>query len=299
MRSYFIKDLESITGIKAHTIRIWEQRYHLIRPKRTGTNIRYYDDEDVKLLMNIAQLNKNGLKISKIANLSQEQIQNEALVTCRQCCEYDDIIDGLILATYNLNEATFNAIFNRFIKEHGFDQAMLSIGFPLLARIGDLWVSGSIEPAFEHFASNLIRAKLQYNIEQIEVKRKSAQRFLLLLAPGEMHELSLLYANYIIRLNGHNVLYLGQSTPMEKIEQVLENFKADYLVSFFTHCKSDIDAAKFVNDLHKVNPRLKMILSGCSLLSNRQKITEKFNYASQVNILEEPRDLTHFLKENL
>ncbi len=296
MGNYYIKDLESITGIKAHTIRIWEQRYRLISPKRTQTNIRYYDDEDVKLLLNIALLNKKGLKISKIANLTLPQIHSEALNSCKECNENDDLINSLILATYNLNEADFNKVFAEYIFKEGFENAMLKLGFPFLQRIGDLWVSDAIHPALEHFASNIIRNKLQIAISTQTYRRTDAKKFLLFLAPGEMHEISLLFANFVISSAGHEVLYLGQNTPVNDFESILSIFKADYVLSIFTNCKADIDPLKFVNEIHSYQPEIKILLSGFQILSNKDKLMESVDNKENVSILNTPHELSAIVR---
>lgn len=296
MGNYFIKDLENITGIKAHTIRVWEQRYQLITPKRTQTNIRYYDDEDVKLLLNIALLNKKGLKISKIATLSRPQICSEVLDSCQRSQVHDDLINALLLATYNLNESEFNRIFSEFVFREGFENTMLKLGFPLLQRIGELWVSDALLPAQEHFASNILRTKLQIAVESQQHKKENAKKFILFLPPGEMHEISLLFARYIITSMGHEVLYLGQNTPVDNFSEVLELFPADYLVSIFTHFQSELDPVSFINNIHQQFPNLKVLVSGFRLLNNRLYIEHALHHPGLTRILEAPEDLKNYLE---
>jgi DNA-binding transcriptional MerR regulator len=292
MGNYYIKDLESITGIKAHTIRIWEQRYRLISPKRTQTNIRYYDDEDVKLLLNIALLNKKGLKISKIANLTLPEIHAEALNSCKKCNENDDLINSLILATYNLNESDFNKVLSEYIFNEGFENAMLKLAFPFLHRIGDLWVSDAIHPALEHFASNIIRNKLQIAISTQTHKKLDAKKFLLFLAPGEMHEISLLFSHFVISTAGHEVLYLGQNTPINDFESILNIFPADYVLSIFTNCKAEIDPLKLVNEIHGFHPEINILLSGFHILNNKEKLLSNFIIKERVTIMDNPSELS-------
>ena len=296
MGTYFIKDLESITGIKAHTIRIWEQRYHLVAPKRTATNIRYYDDEDVKLLLNIALLNNKGLKISKIAGLSKTEIQNEAMMSCKKCNEYDDLINSLILATYNLNEDAFNKVFSNFIFQEGFENTIEKLAFPFLQRLGDLWVSNAMHPALEHFATNIIKKKIHIAIEGQTEKREDSKKFILFLPPGEMHELGLLYTNFLVKKHGHEAFYMGQNTPHQHLHEVIPNFKADYLVSAFIGCKATIDPAKFVNEIHADWPGIKMLLSGFYLLNDREKFMGLVHNKDNVSILTHPQDILQFLQ---
>jgi len=296
MGTYYIKDLESITGIKAHTIRIWELRYKLILPKRTDTNIRFYDDEDVKLLLNIALLNKTGLKISKIANLSKSEIHSEALNSYQKCYENDDLINSLILATYNLNENAFNSVFSQYIHDNGFENALIKLGFPFLNRIGDLWVSDAINPALEHFASNIIKKKIQLAIESQDKKIKNSKKFILALAPGEYHDIGLLFANYIIRSKGHETLYLGTNTPILDFEAVLDIYKADYILSIFSNCQAGIEPAKFVDSIYAKWPKIKLILSGGSLLSQLEKFTVACHHKQNVTILKAPNELSTFVE---
>jgi len=297
MGTYYIKDLESITGIKAHTIRIWEQRHSLIFPKRTATNIRYYDDEDVKLLLNISLLNKKGLKISKIATLTRKEIQKEALLSSERGNEFEDLLNTLILATYNLNEDEFNRVFANFASKEGFENTILKLAFPLLQRLGDLWVSNALHPALEHFASNIVKKKLEHAIDSQNDKKPDFKRFLLFLPPGEMHELSLLFANYMIRHQGHEVVYLGQNTPLHDLTELVKCFKIDYLLTVFTNCKVEVDPAKFANDIHLKWPEVNLILSGSRILNDIEGFNIRVNHLDKIKILNHPSQLNLYLSE--
>ena len=299
MGAYYIKDLESITGIKAHTIRIWEQRYNLVTPKRTATNIRFYDDEDVKLLLNIALLNKKGLKISKIANLSKSEIHSEALVTCKKRNENDDLINSLLLATYNLSEAAFNKVFSSYIMKEGFDNAMTKLAFPFLQRLGDLWASNALHPALEHFASNIIKQKLQIAIQGQTRKIDNHKKFILFLPPGEMHEFGLLYANYVIRSYGHEVIYFGQNVPINDLFKTIETVNADFILSVFSICNSEIEPIKFVNEVHTHLPQIKIVLAGFKLRNETCQILKSPEFNSTVILLNEPDDLKTLLSGEL
>ena len=296
MGTYYIKDLESITGIKAHTLRIWEQRYNLVIPKRTPANIRYYDDEDVKLLLNIALLNKKGLKISKIANLSKSEIHSEALITHNLRNKNDDLINSLILATYNLSEDAFNKVFSNYIMREGFENTITKLAFPFIQRLGDLWVSNALHPALEHFATDIIKKKIQIATEVQTKKATNSKKFLLFLPPGEMHDLGLLFANYVIRSLGHEVLYFGQNTPLTDLFERIKNFKADYILSIFTTCNSDIEPTKFVKEIHSNMPDVKIILAGCRLRYKTCKCFSDNEYRGKVIILNEPGELKGYLE---
>ncbi|MFM9945326.1 MAG: MerR family transcriptional regulator, partial [Bacteroidia bacterium] len=288
--------IESITGIKAHTIRIWEQRYNLVTPKRSDTNIRYYDDEDVKLLLNISLLNKKGLKISKIANLTQSQIHAEALNTCKKRHENDDLINALLVATFKLNENDFIKVLSDFTRKEGFENTITKLAFPFLQRLGDLWASNVLHPALEHFASNIIKKEIEVKTASQTKKATANKKFLLFLPPGEMHELGLIYANYLIRSHGHEVLYFGQNTPVADLFKMIKNFKTDYILSVFTTCNSDMEPLKFVNEIHANWPKVKIILAGCRLKSQPCQCFISSEFKNRVTVLNEPCELKVFLE---
>src|SRR4028119_2082894 len=160
MSVYSIKDLEHLSGIKAHTLRIWEQRYNIIRPKRTDTNIRYYDDTDLKLVLNISLLKEHGFKISEIARMTMEDMSQEVLSLTDKNLRYSDQIQALTLSMIDLDEERFEKIMSTNALQVGFEQTMINIVYPFLIKIGVLWQTGAISPAQEHFISNLIRQKL-------------------------------------------------------------------------------------------------------------------------------------------
>jgi DNA-binding transcriptional MerR regulator len=296
MSTYYIKDLESLTGIKAHTIRIWEQRYNLVTPKRTGTNIRYYDDDDVKLLLNIALLNKKGLKISKIACLTAAEIHSQALVTCKRRNENDDLINSLILATYKLDEGEINNIIANQIMKEGFENTLVKLAFPYLQRLGDLWVSNALNPALEHFATNIIKKKIQIASEGVSNSNRS-KKFLLFLPPGELHEIGLLFANYIIKKEGFDVLYLGQNTPIDDISSIMGNYQADYILSVFTTCNSSVEPIKFVNEVFTHCPEVKILLAGVKLRTEAGQCLNSPKFKDKVVLLNEPCELKQYLEK--
>ncbi|MEM6347663.1 MAG: MerR family transcriptional regulator, partial [Bacteroidota bacterium] len=210
MGTYSIKDLEQLSGIKAHTLRVWEQRYGIIQPSRTPTKIRYYDDADLRLVLNISFLNRNGHKISKIAKMTGDEIQNTVMRISDSNLEFPNQVNALVIAMVNLDEERFEKIISTNTLQFGFENTMLHIIYPFLERIGILWQTGSINPAHEHFMSNLIRQKLIVAIDgQIRSQNPNASKYLLFLPEGEQHELSLLFSAYIIKSRHNKVIYLG------------------------------------------------------------------------------------------
>lgn len=230
MANYSIKDLENFTGIKAHTIRIWEKRYSVVEPKRTDTNIRYYDDEDLKKLLNVSILNRHGYKISNIVSLTDNSISEKILNLAQTHSDSESQIENLVIAMIELDENKFDKIFNTSIINLGFEETILKLIYPFFEKIGILWQLGTINPAQEHFISNLIRQKLIVAIDglvtSIDPKSKC---FVLYLPEGEIHELGLIFYQYLIKKRNHKVIYLGQTVPVYALKEILKIKKVDYL----------------------------------------------------------------------
>lgn len=236
MAQYTIKELEHLSGIKAHTIRIWEQRYNVLCPQRTDTNIRYYSDTDLKTLLNISLLNEQGYKISKIAKMSPDQLK----LTVQQVAEHETSslthhITNLVNAMVDMDEERFDKTFSTVTLQLGFQDAMLQVVYPFLHKIGILWQTNNISPAHEHFVSNLVRQKLIVAIDGQIVKRKQgAPTYLLYLPEGELHEIALLFMNYLIRAHHQQVTYLGQNLPFEDLKRTYELLKPEIICTVLT-----------------------------------------------------------------
>lgn len=262
--NYSIKDLELLSNIKAHTLRIWEQRYGLISPSRTETNIRYYTDDELKLILNISLLNQNGYKISKIAALSKEEIEREVKRITNSKSDFDSQISALVLAMIDLNENSFNKIFNDAVTRLGFENAVCQIIFPFLEKIGNLWITGSIRPVHEHFISNLIRQKFIVNIDNISNSIKpNAKKFLLFTPENEYHELALLFNYYLLKSRNHNVVYVGLNIPVHDLISVFENQQPDYLATCFTiHPSAGETLKKYIHLIASHFKQSKIFISG-------------------------------------
>lgn len=232
---YSIKDLERLTGIKAHTLRIWEKRYNIVEPERSNTNIRSYNDENLKRLLNISILVKNGHKISKIADLNNDQINDKILEISRLSQNYTSQIESLIVSMIEIDEFKFESILNASIMKLGFETTVFDILYPLFERIGVLWQIGSINPAQEHFISNLIRRKMLVAIDALPpANGKDTKQFILYLPEWELHEIGLLLYEYLIRKKSHKVIYLGQSLPMDDLISISKSKSPDYILTSFT-----------------------------------------------------------------
>lgn len=286
MAIYSIKDIEHLSGIKAHTIRIWEKRYNILEPKRTDTNIRYYDDEDLKKILNVSVLNKYGYKISKIAGLPDEKINREILNVTQTSGTVDGQIESLIVAMIDFDEAKFEKIFTKSLMSFGFEETIVRVIYPFFEKIGILWTTGKINPAQEHFISNLIRQKLIVAIDDLpENLNKDSQNFVLFLPDGEWHELGLLFFTYIIKKNGHRIIYLGSSLPIESVLDMEKYTSFNHMVTTFKTSITSQNLPAYLSSIAEKFSNKTIYLLG------RQPLGEGFDLP---NNIEMPENLQQF-----
>ncbi len=267
---YFIKDVENITGIKAFTIRVWEQRYGMLVPQRTDTNIRYYEEEDLKYMMNVALLNHHGYKISKIAEMTREEVQRRTLHISENNSSYQNQVQSLTNAMIAFDEKEFNKVLSINILKLGMMETTTEIIFPFLQHVGILWLSGSINVAHEHFITNLVKQRLYVSIDQVTTPRLAdAKKFILFLPNGENHELSLLFASYILKTRGHEVVYIGSSTPIDDLNQLCKVHKPDVLFCAITNANSNMPIQVYVNTLNRSWPDIPICLTGNQIVRRR------------------------------
>jgi len=291
--TYSIKDLEQLSGIKAHTLRIWEQRYNLLSPKRTDTNIRFYDDDDLKLILNVAMLNDNGFKISKIASMVEEDIRKEVVKLTERSLTYDDQIHALTISMIEIDEERFDKVLRGNIQKLGFEQTMLNVIYPFISKIGVLWQTGAINPAQEHFMSNLIRQKLIVAIDG-QSSKSDGKKFLLFLPEGELHEISLLFATYLIKSKGHKVIYLGQNTPNEDLDSVHKLHHPDFLLTIITTSPSSENVTEYIRGISERFSTSKILVTGYQVIG--QDLTFPSN-VQQLNYIREINELLEELNE--
>lgn len=278
MGKYSIKELEKLSGIKAHTLRIWEKRYDLIETKRTDTNIRYYDDEDLKYILNIAYLVNHGLKISKAADLTKEEAAQHVLELSESREDYEYEINSFIMAMVDLDEARFEKNISTYIIKYGIERTVVDILYPFLDRIGIMWMTGSINPAQEHFISNLIRQKLILATDGLVIRDPAlTKKYLLFLPEGELHELGLLFANYIIRSRNNHTLYLGQSVPFSDLEATYDYYQPDYLFTIITNSITDEELEAYCLKLAKRFKKSKVLVSG--------KVLDQIKFPAASNLI--------------
>ena len=268
MAVYSISDLEKLSGIKAHTIRVWEQRYNIIQPKRTKTNIRYYQDEDLKLLLNIALLNKNGIKISKIAKMSQNEIADKVAAISEINFEYGTQLDALTISMIEMDEFKFDRIISTNIQQLGFERTMLEIIYPFLDKLSVLWLTGSINPVQENFMSYLIRQKIIVAINNLPLMQsRSTNKFIIYLPEGERQELSLLFMHYLLKSRKNHVIYLGQEISISDLKDAYKIQEPDFLFTMITETFAKEPVQKYIDNLAEAFPDCKVLLSGYQVVA--------------------------------
>ena len=233
---FTIKDLENFSGIKAHTIRIWEKRYNILEPNRTDSNIRYYDIHNLLKLLNISYLNSNGYKISKISELPESKLNATVRELVAKNGADTQASNTLKLAMLNFDENLFNVTYNNLIAQSSLRDVFKNIFLPFLNEIGLLWQVNSVTPAHEHFITNLIKQKIHINIERLQLSSPTNfdKVFVLYLPMNEIHELGLMYLHFELLLHGYQSVYLGQSVPIDNLNDVQKVYSSICFVSYLT-----------------------------------------------------------------
>jgi DNA-binding transcriptional MerR regulator len=292
MATYSIKDLEHLSGIKAHTIRIWEKRYGLINPNRTNTNIRYYNDYNLRQILNISVLSKNGIKISNIIKLSDTELAEKVLLFTQNVNRLDNVIESLIISMLELDENKFDRYLSNIIIKLGFEEAFIKILLPFFDRVGFLWQTGAIFPAQEHFVSNRVRQNLIVAIDnhKDQPQNKKSQ-FLLFLPEGELHELSLLFCQYLLIKRGFKIFYLGQSLPFSDLHKIYQSCPFGYILTILTMPFPENKMKKFINELSSLFSKTTIFIAGPQLA--------KINFEIPHNIfrINSPQDFIQHIDE--
>lgn len=293
MSLYSIKDLEHLSGIKAHTLRVWEQRYQIVQPKRTDTNIRYYDDMDLKLILNISLLKEHGYKISNIAKMSREDMKEKVIFITDNSNKCPDQVQALTIAMIDLDEERFEKIISTSVIQSGFEKTMIQVIYPFLIRIGFLWQTGAVSPAQEHFISNLIRQKIIVAIDgQVVDSDTNVDKYMLFLPEGELHELSLLFSSYIIKSRGNKSIYLGQTLPFNDLVAANKIHEPQYILTIATTNPSQESIQEYLDKLGQAFPNQHLLLSGYQIVAQDLDIPEN---ATVINKIE---DLIDFVEIN-
>lgn len=287
--TYTIKDLEHLTGIKAHTLRIWEKRYQVVTPRRTPTNIRYYNDEDLKKLLNISILNRHGFKISNIANLPNDELSKKIISMSNKGLDSDSRIENLVVDMIEMDEAKFEKDLTTMIINLGFEDTFNQVLFPFFEKMGLLWQIGTINPAQEHFMSNLIRQKMIVAIDGIVPPATTDHRksYVLYLPDGELHEIGLLFYSNIIQKAGHKVIYLGQMVPFVDLVRISGSQHPDGLVTFITSSLSNEDVHDHLDQLITHFPDKQILVSGLQFRIHDIKIPPQITLVTNPEQLRE------------
>lgn len=263
--SYQIADLERLTGIKAHTIRIWEKRYGLIEPHRTSTNIRFYDDIQARKLLKISTLIAHGVKISKISELSEKEI-NLQISSIQQTASEDVIglsfVNDLTASMLAFDEAAFEKIFLGAVVRFGMYNTMLNVIYPFLHKTGMMWALEEAMPVQEHFATAIIRRKLISAIDGLPAPSKRSKMFVLFLPEGEWHETGLLLSDYMIRSKGYKSIYLGQNVPASNLSDVIKATKPTHLLTLYIARQEPKQIHDEIALMCKSHPQVQLLVAG-------------------------------------
>lgn len=289
MNYYSIKDLERLSGVKAHTLRVWERRYQLLKPERSDTNIRSYGDDDLRKLLNVSVLLQYGWKISKASKLDKEALKTEVVRLQENLSDnkenYLPFINSLLVATLEMDSAHFEKVFASATTRFGLKESMQSIVNPLLRKIGLMWTVWKIHPGQEHFASNLIKQKLFTAINQIVVSNPKSKKFLLFLPEREHHEIGLLLANYLLKSEGYEVINLGQNTPFEALPPVVEAQNSDCILTVFITERPLEELESYYKDLSTTFPKQSIFVAGNSQFLKLANMPTNVKFASSMEDL--------------
>lgn len=286
MVAYSIKDLESLSGVKAHTLRVWEKRYGIIQPNRTDTNIRYYKDEDLQKILNITLLNRKGYKISRIATMNADEIRRKVAELTEVGSAFQDQLDAMMLSMFELDENKFNIILDHQISSKGFEETMHDVVYPLLDKLSTMWIAGSVKGVHENFVSNIIRRKTI--VETDKLSRSEAQphfRCLIYLPEHESHELSLLFLQYLLVKNHAKVINLGIGVPLIDVLEAKHIFKPDYIFSIFNDSFSETPLQPYLNELAKNAKDAQILISGFQTASQQLELPPNVQVLSSIGQL--------------
>lgn len=261
MGEYTIRDLVNLSGVKAHTLRVWEKRYGIIHPHRTHGNMRTYCDSDLKNLLNISFLNRKGIKISRIARLTPQEISQQVRELAEVTGPVTARIENLVHAMIDMDEFSFEQTLARCVIQYGFEEAVIQVIFPFLEKVGLLWQTGYITPLQEHFVSNLIRQKLFVALDGLVREQNDNQKNMVFFLPeGEWHEISLLFFCYLARKRHFKTTYLGQSVPLHELENLTRALGVNYLATSFMSSGDDNRLFSFSQKLASSFPEQGIII---------------------------------------
>lgn len=284
-----IKDLENLSGVKAHTIRIWEKRYNILAPMRTDTNIRVYDIENLQKLLNITTLHSFGYKISTISKLPPEKLPIMVKEVLSNKSMSGHVLNSFKMAMMNFDQSLFLNTYNTVLQEKSFREIFYDYFLPLLDEIGYLWQTNTITPAHEHFVSYLIKQKLASNTEKLILQPpvKTENTYVLYLPMNEIHELGLMFLNYELLLNGYKTIFLGESVPISSLADVKKYFDNIIFVTYITVSPAQDEVNSYIDELKK-----EILQSNISLhvLGRNGKFIRNETLSDKVQVFDSIRD---------
>jgi len=290
MNEFTIRDIENLCGIKAHTLRAWEQRYRLFTPKRKASQHRIFDDNDLKELLRISFLYHNGYKVSKLAAMTAQEIQHAVTSTIIRDDNYELFVHQMIEASISFDKEALDKIINSIAIRIGMEKAIVNVFYPFLKRIGLLWLNNNVIPAQEHFASHIIRKKIIMATDGLEIPTGEGRVILLFTPKGEMHEIPLLAANYFFRRQNNPTVYMGVDINYDTLCYYLDRKPADYI---YTHIITHFDDEKLDDFLCKLSsdyPQKKILVSGPATCCIKK-------LPSNLTILHTIEDMLNFARE--
>jgi MerR family transcriptional regulator, light-induced transcriptional regulator len=289
MQSFSIRNIELLTGIKAHTLRIWEQRYNFFKAHRKESNQRFYSNEDLQKLLCISFLYHNGWKVSKIASLSDEDIKEEVSKTPLETANYKTYLQKLLQAAIDFNEADFLGTINQLSATIGFEETIREVCYPYLQRVGLLWDTNRVIPAQEHFSSYIIQNRLISETEKFSAVQNEAPEIILFCPENEHHELPLLFLNYLLRKNNWRVLYLGKNIRLDDLKEAAQlpgiKFLYLHLITNFTGFHID----DYLENLRKSFPGKTILASGKGIEQSERNFVD-------VRLLKRDDEIYGFIK---
>jgi MerR family transcriptional regulator, light-induced transcriptional regulator len=289
--AFTIRELESLTGIKAHTIRIWEQRYGFLKPSRTQTNIRTYNNEELKTLLTVALLNKFGYKISRIDEMLPVHRDQAVMQLPQQEAYTENLVNVLLGHMIDIKNIEFEDVLNGYIREYGTERTITTIIFNFLEKIGILWQTNKIIPVQEHIVSNIIRQKLVGAIDDLPFVSRESPLFLLLLPEDEHHEMGLLYVYYLLKKNNLPVLYLGCNVPAKDVKYLFQVKSPRYLYLHLTTFPKGQSLSKYLSQLAGESPDVTILLSGTIARAQSQ------NFPPNVKFFQSISDVKEFISQ--
>ena len=266
--TYSISDLQRLTGVQTHTIRIWERRYHALEPMRSAGNTRFYDDRQLRRLLNIVGLSNSGLKISQVCALTEDEmnvlLEKEVEKSVSPVEKYEYYVSQLLSYGLSYDEFQFGELITNAITKYGLKNTYINIMYPLLVRLGLMWRSDNICPAQEHFLSNIIRHRITSATENISLKKKYKSTWVLFLPEEDDHDIGLLFANYLLKAAGHKVIYLGAKVPVESVRDVIEKLQVEHLLVFMLRSQSAGVTMEYVKGLSAAFAQQDIHIAGSS-----------------------------------